>query len=85
MSDPEFINSEHLFGNIDWQSAGSKDCDQACESVEQVVHRYTDGYDNWLESTNAEDMTDCDCLCVAVEDMQLLIARITELEAIPKD
>jgi hypothetical protein len=85
MSDPEFINPESLCGSIDWKSAGTKGCDQACETVEQVVQRYTDGYDNWLESTNTKEMTDCDCVCVAVEDIQILIKRIAELEAIPKD
>jgi len=54
--------------------------DQECETVAQVIDRYTDGYVDWMEATNYADMSDIQCLSIAVEDMQLLIARIRELE-----
>jgi len=50
--------------------------DRECETVAQVIHRYTDGYEEWLDVP----LGSCNCLSIAVNDMQLLIARIAELE-----
>jgi hypothetical protein len=52
-----------------------------CLSAANVITRYTDGYSAYLEETNVAGMTACDCLAIAVEDIQTLIARIAELEA----
>ena len=52
-----------------------------CETVAQVIHRYTDGYEEWLNDTNLTEATDIECLAIAVNDMQLLIGRIAELES----
>lgn len=77
MNDLQFINSEAMFGKINYKSKNP----DVCKTADQVVARYTTEYDAWLDATNKANMSDCECLCVAVEDMQLLVARIAELEA----
>lgn len=50
-----------------------------CKAVNQVIARYTEGCEKWMEATNG--IPDATCLAISVEDMQLLIKRIAELEA----